>query len=468
MNDNEVKRAVLDAGEPMSPGDRENTAQWFARALAGNEAVSSTVTPLGAVRTAHRARGWGVAISILGLAAATLGVVLLVRPHDNDVVVPATDPATTQPAFTVPATTEPSSTEPVAIESATTAPVTTAPATANPASYGPPMPMGSFPIAAPDVPLPVLTVADSHVVGAGETVTGGDLSPPVYQFDASGLVVLQASPCCVSNSPAAYQATAYAFDGSVRWSMTVPGSNGRVAGIALGPDEVLYASRGELNSDVYVLEAYATRGSKAGTMLGSWPTTWECTEMSWCGDPQGYFDTTGIEISQADGRKIIPYLDNDGQPSGTTMPLSALPGAEANRAEFDYWPLKDPTGHALGGQDELGNNNSSVRYTVRVGTSSWTFDAFGVNIQEGSFVGAMPQPGGELLGQFRACAQAGCASGARQQVVSVLEAPAKVSLYSVPWPSSGWDTVVRIVDHEFYGVNFDGKNLNLVHYRIPG
>ena len=195
MNDNEVKRAVLDAGEPMSPGDRADAAQWFARALAGNEAVSSTVTPLGAVRTAHRARGWGVAISILGLAAATLAVVLLVRPHDNDVVVPATDPATTQPAFTVPATTEPSSTELAAIESATTVPVTTAPATANPASYGPPMPMGSFPIAAPDVPLPVLTVADSHVVGAGETVTGGDLSPPVYQFDASGLVVLQASPC---------------------------------------------------------------------------------------------------------------------------------------------------------------------------------------------------------------------------------------------------------------------------------
>jgi hypothetical protein len=467
MNDNEVKRAVLDAGEPMSPGDRADAAQWFARALAGNEAVSSTVTPLGAVRTAHRARGWGVAISILGLAAATLAVVLLVRPHDNDVVVPATDPATTQPAFTVPATTEPSSTEPAAIESATTVPVTTAPATTYPTSYGTtPMPVGSFPIAAPDVPLPALTLVDSHVVGAGETVAGADVTYPVYQFDASGLVVLQASPCCVSNSPAAYQATAYAFDGSVRWSMTVPGSNGRVASIALGPDDVLYAARSELNSVVYVLEAYATRGSKAGTMLGSWPTDWGCTEMSWCGYLQGYFDTTGIRISEADGRKIIPYLNNDGQPSGATMPLSALPVAEANRAEFDYWPLEDPTGHVLSGPDEFGHNNSSMRTRVRLGTSSWTFDAFGVTFWKGSLVGFTAQPAGGLLGTFETCARPERVDGARQRVVGVLEASDKVSMYSLP--SSGWIRAESIVGHEIYGVNFDGKFLNLVRYRIPG
>ena len=107
---------------------------------------------------------------------------------------------------------------------------------------------------------------------------------------------------------------------------------------------------------------------------------------------------------------------------------------------------------------------------MRVGTSSWTFDAFGVNITipEETFVGYDLQPGGELLGWFEACAQAGCASGARQHVVSVLEAPAKVSLYSLPWQTSGWSREEIIVGHEFYGVNFDGKNLNLVHYRIPG
>ena len=306
------------------------------------------------------------------------------------------------------------------------------------------------------------------MVGAGETVTGGVI-PPVYQFDASGLVVLQASPCCVSNSPAAYQATAYAFDGSVRWSMTVPGSNGWVAGIALGPDDVLYAARSELNSVVYVLEAYATRGSKAGTMLGSWPTDWGCTEMSWCGDPQGYFDTTGIRISEADGRKIIPYLDNDGQPSGATMPLSALPGAEANRAEFDYWLLEDPTGHVLSGPDEFNNNNnSSMRTRVRLGTSSWTFDAFGVNFQEGSFVGFAAQPAGELLGTFETCAR-GCVDGARQTVVGVLEAPDKVSLYSLqPRSRSEWHSVEIVVNHQLYVVSFDGKNLNLERYRTPG
>jgi len=412
-----------------------------------------------------RSRRWiGVAI-VGGLVTAALVVAVFVSSGRDQRRAPVAESPTVQQS-----TTESASTEALTWDLVSTAAASTAPTTTYPTSYGTtPMPVGSFPIAAPDVPLPALTLVDSHVVGAGETVTGGDLTPPVHQFDASGLVVLQASPCCVSNSPAAYQATAYAFDGSVRWSMTVPGSNGWVAGIALGPDDVLYAARSELNSVVYVLEAYATRGSKAGTMLGSWPTDWGCTEMSWCGDPQGYFDTTGIRISEADGRKIIPYLDNDGQPSGATMPLSALPGAEANRKEFDYWPLENPTGRVLGGLDEFGNNNSSMRTRVRLGTSSWTFDAFGVNIQEGSFVGFAAQPAGELLGTFETCARPGCVDGARQTVVGVLEAPDKVSLYSLqPRSRSEWHSVQIVVNHQLYVVSFDGKNLNLERYRIPG
>ena len=415
-----------------------------------------------------RSRRWiGVAI-VGGLVTAALVVAVFVSSGRDQRRAPVAESPTVQQS-----TTESASTEALTWELVSTAAASTAPTTTYPTSYGTtPMPVGSFPIAAPDVPLPALTLVDSHVVGAGETVTGGDLTSPVYQFDASGLVVLQASPCCVSNSPAAYQATAYAFDGSVRWSVTVPphrstpGTTATLAGAVFGPDEVLYVSWAEHDgtSTVYILEAYATRGSKAGTMLGSWPTDWECTEMSWCGDPKGYLDTTGFVSAP----NAIAYVNNDGQPSGATMPLSALPGAEANRAEFDYWPLENPTGRVLGGLDEFGNNNSSMRTRVRLGTSSWTFDAFGVNFQEGSFVGYEPQPGGKLMGWFEACAQAGCASGARQHVVSVLEAPAKVSMYSLPLPSSGSIRAESIVGHEIYGVNFDGKFLNLVRYRIPG
>lgn len=241
----------------------------------------------------------------------------------------------------------------------------------------------------PSVDLPSLEVADTFAVPLRfrESTAERWWGPRLDLDDDGSLVVLDMVESTV---------TAYEVDGSIRWATSVPADieGAHPWDVAVGPGGILYLSyeRSSADATAYVLVAVATSGPRAGQAVASWPTNWQCVE-SFCGEVLLGRDGVLLDdFGNRDAAPVQPYVDANGQPSGARHEVPAIATQVLGPG------LAMPDGAI--GMDELGNQIGSFRTTVTLGDRTWTFDAVGVGIAEGTFAFFDAQSDGSVVSVF--------------------------------------------------------------------